>query len=218
MVLVSIQDPHSSVKTSNEHFSCRVTEKIRTSFAVGKSQGVSSSQIQPESGGLKELLDNVAARLAEDGFSVRRGIRADQYALDTLASRRITGTLKMGAKVPWSNVVAVSSIEAPSPDAVRDYSSFVAKYALENRKSLGAHRNDLTTIAVIVSSSFRDDTKQWVRESSPSYSLMWDRVEFPVLVEFGSREITYYAKTPFRNGNLYQSLRSFSDKWFGPQA
>lgn len=123
----------------------------------------------------------------------------------------------MGAKPPWSNVVAVSSIKVPSPDVVRDYSSFVAKYALQNGKSLGAHRNDLTTVAVIVASSFGDDTKQWVSETSPSYGLMWDRAQFLVLVDLDGREITYYRKTPFRNGNLYQDLRNFSDKWFGFQ-
>lgn len=60
----------------------------------------------------------------------------DQYSLDTLASRTIMRTTFKDIKVQWSNIVAVSLIEAPSPDVTRDYSAFIAKYAYENRKSL----------------------------------------------------------------------------------
>src|SRR6266516_4464071 len=69
----------------------------------------------------------------------------------------------------------------------------------------------------MVSENFGDDTKQWVSETSPSFSEMWARTEFPVLVELSSRQITYYRKTPFRKYGLYQNLQKLSDKWFGFQ-
>jgi hypothetical protein len=119
-----------------------------------------------------------------------------------------------------SDVIGVSSFGAPSSDEVRAYSSFIAKYALENRKFFGARRNGLTTVAVIVSSAIRDETKRWVSETPPEYSVMWARAEFPVLVDLSDRQVTYYTKSPlkFGIGRLYQSLRSLSDKWFGSQA
>ncbi len=171
-----------------------------------------------ESNGSKEFLDIVASRLANDGFSVKRDVPADPYSLDTLASRTIMGTTLKDIKVQWSNIVAVSFIRAPSPDVARDYSAFIGKYAYENRKALSVPRNGQASIAVIVSSDFGVNTKRWVSETSPNFSWMWANSEFPVLVDLTSREISYYRGTPFRNYGLYESLRNFSDKWFGFQA
>src|SRR5438094_10454667 len=72
-----------------------------------------------------------------------------------------------GTSIPWSEVVAVSLMEIRCPDDARNYSSFLAKYVLKNRHSLHTRWNDLTTVAVIVSSSFGNDTKQWVFETTP---------------------------------------------------
>ena len=176
-----------------------------------------STRKLPDHNGCKQFLDLVASRLVNDGLSVQRGIRVDPYTFDTLASRTMTTTTFMDIKILWTDIIAVSSVEVRSPDDARGYSSFVAKYALENRHTLGARRNGLSTIAVMVSESFGDDTKQWVSETSPSFSEMWARTEFPVLVELSSRQITCYRKTPFRKYGLYQNLQKLSDKWFGFQ-
>ena len=170
---------------------------------------MSSSPVYPESSGPKEFLDLVASRLGRDGFSVQRGVRVDPYSLDTLASRTIMGTTLKNIKVQWSNIVAVSFIDAPSRDVARDYSGFIAKYAYENRKSFSVPRNGQATIAVMVSLGFMVDTKRWVSETSPNYSWMWANSEFPVLVELTSHEISYYRGTPFRNYGLYESCESF---------
>lgn len=176
-----------------------------------------STQTEPGSNGVVELLDTVSSRLASDGFSVQRGVRTEPYLLDIFASRVITGYTARGASAPWSNVVAVTSSVVPSPESTLGFSSFVAKYALENRKLLGLRRNDLTTIAVCISSAIGEETKKWLSETAPEYGIMWDRAEFPVLVDLISRTIIYYAKTPFHHMRLYPQLRAYSDKWFGLQ-
>lgn len=176
-----------------------------------------STQTEPGSDRVVEFLDTISSRLASDGFSVQRGIRAEPYALDIFASRVITGYTMRGAGAPWSNVVAVSTSVALSPGNISGFSSFVAKYALENRKSLGFRRNDLTSIAVCVSSTVGDEIRKWVSETEPAYGIMWDRAEFPVLLDLANHAVIYYKNTPFRHIRLYPQLRAFSDKWFGFQ-
>jgi len=164
----------------------------------------------------KEFLDTVVARLANDGFSVQRSVQAVPYTLDILASRSLEKKVMWGGtSIPWSEVVAVSLMEIRCPDDARNYSSFLAKYVLKNRHSLHTRWNDLTTVAVIVSSSFGNDTKQWVFETTPEYSEMWARAEFPVLVDLGNREIIYPRKGSPGNGPLFENLRYLSDEWFG---
>ncbi len=176
-----------------------------------------STQTEPGSDRVVEFLNTISSRLASDGFSIQRGVRAEPYVLDILASRVVAGYTSRGASAPWSNVVAITSSGVLSPEGTRGFSSFVAKYALENRKSLGVRRNDLTTIAVCVSTAFGDETKKWVSETAPAYGIMWDRAEFPVLLDLTSRAVVYYKQTPFHHMVLYPQLRAFSDKWFGFQ-
>ncbi len=177
---------------------------------------MSSPQTQPGAGASEEHLTKIALRLANDRFTVQRGVRADPYVLDILASQ-VRPPGGQYAPIPWSTIVAVSSMNVSIAENVRDFSSFVAKYALDNRTSLGAFRMDMTTIAAVVASSFNDYTKEWVADTRPLGSLLKDRTEFPVLVELNSRSIIYYEKTPFRAGLLFRQLRKFCDKWFGFQ-
>jgi len=164
----------------------------------------------------REFLDTVAGRLANDGFRVQRNVVAGPYSLDTLASR--TGEKKVmwgGTPIAFSEAVAVSSVQVLGPDDVRNYSSFVAKYALENH-SLHAHWTGLSTVAAVVSPSFGDDAKEWVSETTPEFSnLFWARAQFPVLVELDNREIIYPKRGPRNQGPLFENLRYLADEWFG---
>ena len=125
------------------------------------------------------------------------------------------GYMARGARVPLSKAVSVIWVDVPSITGVTAYSSFVADYVLQNRRSMGVRFNDLTTMPVIVSPSISDEVKQWVSEASPSYSNMWDRTTFPVLVDMTSQSVSYYTETPFRHRISYPELRAFSNKWFG---
>ncbi len=164
-----------------------------------------------------EFLDTIASRLTKDSFSVQRNVQTNLYTFNILALRNTMGFMMGGARVPLSTVVSVIYVDAPSANGVSAYSSFVAKYAVENRRSLGVRFNGLRTIPVMVSPSIRDDVKQWVSETPPSYSNMWDRTAFSVVIDVSSHSISYYTKTPFRHGFSYPELRDFSDKWFSFQ-
>ena len=167
---------------------------------------------------LTGFLDSVASKLSADGFSVQRRVQANQYSLDILASRTTQGMLRVGAEVPYSNVVGLCSTPISDSDGVQLYSSSMGKYVRENRKSLKARRGNLSTIAAIVSPSFPDSTKRWVAQTPPSWSILSGRAEFPLLIELDTRQLTYYNQTHFQIGNpdpLYKLLRNSRDKWFG---
>jgi hypothetical protein len=163
----------------------------------------------------REFLDTVAGRLANDGFRVQRNVVAGPYALDSLASRVVEKKIVWGGTpIAYSEAVAVSSAQVLSPDDVRNYSSFFAKYALENH-SLHAHWTSLSTVAALVSPSFTDDTKKWVSETTPEiHNLFWARLQFPVLVELDNREIIYPKRGPPNWGPICETLRYLADEWF----
>lgn len=159
-----------------------------------------------------EFFNIVASRLSVDGFSIQRDVRTNLYALNILATRRDESN--RGARIPLSKVVSVISVDSPSTGGVSAYSSFVEKYALENKTSLSIHNRDLTTLPVVVSSGVTDGLKEWISETAPSYNMMWDRTVFPVLVDMSSRSVIYYKQTPFQHMHTYPDLRNLSDKWF----
>ncbi len=176
-----------------------------------------SAEVQPGQNAPAEALDRISSRLTGVGFSVERSVPVQPYFFNILGHRVITGSTARGAQVPWSNVVAVISINDPSPNDVASYSAWVMKFALANRGSLNVRRNSLSTIAVILCSGPREDTKQWLSQSLPSYSLMWGRAEFPVLVGLDNREVFYCKRIESGAGipRLYQALQNHADEWFG---
>jgi hypothetical protein len=162
------------------------------------------------------FLDAIAERLAGQGFSIQRRVTAGPYVFDTLASR-VGSPAGPYVPIPWSTLIAVSRVNVPDAESASAFSSFVAKYALDNRSSFGGYKMDMKTIAVMVSSAFSDETKKWVSEARPEGSTIKDRFEFPVLLEMSTRQIIYFRKTPFRAGLLYRQLRKLSDGWFSFQ-
>lgn len=164
----------------------------------------------------EEFCNTIASRLANDSFSVQRDVRTNLYTLNVLASRVRPGYTH-GAAIPSSKVISAISVDSPSISGVSAYSSFVEKYALENRRSLAIGRKDLTTLPVMVSSGISDELKRWISETSPPYSIMWDRTIFPVLVDMSSRSVIYDEGTPFRHMTFYPELRTACKKWFNFQ-
>ena len=126
-------------------------------------------------------------------------------------------TVFVNTKIPWFDIVAVGFMQAPGPYVVQDYSSAVSKYVVKNRGNLGVHINGLIIIAAVVSPGFSDDARLWVSETPPSYTIWWDRIEFPVLIDSTAHQIFYYQKPRGRPEALCRRARAHSDKWFSFQ-
>ncbi len=120
-------------------------------------------------------------------------------------------------KNAWSYLVAAVKMETLTPELVREFSSFLMKYSVDNRGSLGVGWMDLVTVAATISTGIGEGVKLWVTDNRPSGSVIKDRFEFPVLVGLDEQRIYYFRKTPIRAGLLFRLLRQYCDRWFGFQ-
>jgi hypothetical protein len=161
----------------------------------------------------QQYLDSVANRLSTAGFAVKRGIQSDKYRFEMVVASPSLSVYRGHTRN--AKVILASLIEINSPDQVADFSSFVMKYVLDNKRELRVGGGDLSTVAVMVAESFNDEMKKWVSETTPNRSVLKDRFEFPVLVETRSRQIFYFRKKPFVAGTEYKDLRAFVDEYLG---
>jgi hypothetical protein len=162
---------------------------------------------------VSQYVESVASRLSNAGFAVRRRVQSDKYMFDIVVP---PPSLQVYRGITRNQLVIVASmIDIASSDQAADFSSFVMKYVLDNKRDFGVGGGDLCTISIMAAEAFNDEVKNWVLENTPNRSIIQDRFEFPVLVETSSREIFYFKKKPFVAGLQYKELREFVDEYLG---
>jgi hypothetical protein len=155
------------------------------------------------------FFDGFSTRLAQRGFSVRRGIGWRGYSFDLVATTSKYEISKFGK---MTRFIIASAIESANPRIVEAFSAHATEFALENRGSLLPRGlgGSLLSIPVAVSQDFSEEVKGWITQTLAEKH--WAAFEFPVLLSTKNGEIFYCTRTPMWGWAYYRGFRNFVEE------
>jgi hypothetical protein len=112
-------------------------------------------------------------------------------------------------------VVAISNVRSqPGPDQLRAFGADIVRSALEGKtripRGLGS---SLVVYPVLVADGMTDELSRFASSYTPKH---WCILEFPVVVEPGSRSLVLLDKTPIWGAAYYRKTRSEAQELLAP--
>ena len=157
------------------------------------------------------FLDGLAGRLSNDGFSIQRGLRIDQYALELVATRVELSIMK-GCNV---HIIVATTMDMPTTEAILAFSEFAYQYCTRNLSTIVSTaiqkpvKGPLNTyvIPVTISNSFAEDIRDWISKKIPAKHFV--PFNYPVLLAGSTGELYLCKKTPLLGALPWKMLRRF---------
>ena len=163
-----------------------------------------------------DFLNGLSERLRKEGLKLHDIPAALQYKLEIVASDTQLSTFRNS----WCHVIMVTTSDSPSMDYVKQFSDYgwnfsqINKFRLVDAKPSQVPRVRMVAIPTVVSSSFGNDLKEWIVNTSPPHH-GGDQFQFPVLLSLDEKRIYYSQKGSIFGAGYIKGVREFVQRNVG---